>query len=105
MIDLILNYKKITESIPEELKKSPFRMEHVVKESGINISTFYRKLRNNTFNPDEVLKIFTIIKPEETDIYKFELLLKESLQDVKEGKVIDHKEMKKYINEMNKSLS
>ena len=99
MIEEVFKYKEIVESIAQEIKKSPFKVEYVIKESKIIPGTFYRKLKNNTFTPDEIIRILYVIKPKEAHEFKFQLLLKKSLKNVKEGNTISNDEMKKRINE------
>lgn len=97
MIAEVFKYREVTKALSDEIRNSPFRVDYIVKKIGMSSRTFYRKLRLNTFTPEEIIEILFIIKPKEAHEYQFEISLKESLEDVKHGRVIDHEEMKKRI--------
>ena len=78
MIREILEYKKIGESLAERIAKSEYKKEYIVKQSGNSSATFYRKLKNNLFTPDELLKLAKILVPEEYYRYQFEKELEEA---------------------------
>ncbi len=64
MILEIKNYIKISNSIDEILKNSPFKIKYIIEKSGISEPTFFRKMKEKKFNPEELLKIAEIIDPE-----------------------------------------
>lgn len=64
MILEIKNYIKISNSIDEILKNSPFKLKYIIEKSGISEPTFFRKMKEKKFNPEELLKIAEIIHPE-----------------------------------------
>ena len=90
MILEIKNYIKISNSIDEILKNSPFKIKYIIEKSGISEPTFFRKMKEKKFNPEELLKIAEIIDPEvnsKEDILK---AIEEGLEDVKNGRIIEH---------------
>lgn len=65
MIAEIQNYIKISNSIDEILKNSPFKLKFIIEKSGISEPSFFRKMREKKFSPEELLKIAEVIAPEE----------------------------------------
>lgn len=76
MIVEIQNYIKISNSIDEILKNSPFKLKFIIEKTGISEPSFFRKMREKKFSAEELLKIAEVIAPEEA-------LLK-SLQEAEE---------------------
>ena len=64
MILEIKNYIKISNSIDEILKNTPFKIKYIIEKSRISEPTFFRKMKEKKFNPEELLKIAEIIDPE-----------------------------------------
>ena len=46
------------------MKNSPFKIKYIIEKSGISEPTFFRKMKEKKFNPEELLKIAEIIDPE-----------------------------------------
>jgi predicted transcriptional regulator len=90
MILEIKNYIKISNSIDEILKNSPFKLKYIIEKSGISEPTFFRKMKEKKFLPEELLKIAEIIEPE--NISKDDILnaIQEGLEDVKNGRITEH---------------
>lgn len=93
MIQEIITYKNIVNSIEDLMEKSPFKKTYIIKKAGIPSPTFYRKLKTQSFTPDEMLAIAKILSPEEN--FKMELLkgIEQGKRDFKEGNFITHEEM------------
>jgi len=72
MVQEILKYKSITNQIEKLISESPLKVNYIIEKSGIPSATFYRKLKQNDFSPDEILTIFSTIKPEE---YEYEMIM------------------------------
>ncbi|WP_051230493.1 hypothetical protein [Epilithonimonas caeni] len=90
MILEIKNYIKISNSIDEILRNSPFKLKYIIEKSGISEPTFFRKMKEKKFNPEELLKIAEIIEPEvnsKDDILK---AIEEGLEDVKNSRITEH---------------
>ncbi len=91
MILEIKNYIKISNSIDEILRSSPFKMKYIIEKSGISEPTFFRKMKEKKFLPEELLRIAEIIEPEEHSEEDILKAIKEGLEDVKNGRIHDHK--------------
>ena len=102
MIQEVLEYKNILAELSEVINNSPFKKGYIIKETGITSPTFYRKLKDLTFTPDEVLKIIRIIRPKEA--YEHELLssIEMGRSDIEKGNVISSEDMR---NEMRKRIA
>lgn len=95
MIQEIIAYKNILSGIEGLLEKSPFKKNYIIEQIGIPAPTFYRKLKSLSFTPDEVLKIITVVKPQEALLYEIE----KAEDDYRNGRVQEHKE---YMTELRK---
>ncbi|MDR1877287.1 MAG: hypothetical protein LBQ84_06650 [Flavobacteriaceae bacterium] len=92
MIQELIKSKTILMSLPELINESHFKMSYISEKAGIPKPTFYRKLKDRSFNVDEALKILQIIKPEEYEYETVMANIKESEKDFEEGKVIEGKD-------------
>ncbi len=72
MILEIKNYIQISNSIDEILKNSPFKLKYIIEKSGISEPTFFRKMREKKFSPEELLKIAEVIDPEKSLLQSLE---------------------------------
>ncbi|WKS94536.1 hypothetical protein [Riemerella columbina] len=95
MIQEVIAYKNILEGIEGLLNNSPLKKTYIIEQVGIPAPTFYRKLKSLSFTPDEVLKILTLIKPQEALLYEIE----KAEEDYKNGKVQEHKEYMQVLRE------
>ncbi|MCD9573742.1 hypothetical protein [Flavobacterium soyae] len=93
MIQEIIAYKNIVDNIESLMDKSPYKKNYIIEKVGISSPTFYRKLKTQSFTPDEVLSIAKILSPEEN----FRLQLKAEIENAKreyeEGNFMTHEEM------------
>ena len=105
MILEIKNYIKISNSIDEILKNSPFKIKYIIEKTGISEPTFFRKMKEKKFLPEELLKIAEILEPQNS----FLKSLDEANQEIENGKYFSHEEvlkvseerfLKKYGNKM-----
>ena len=76
MIQEILNYKRIGEELAEKIAQSPYKKEYIIRQTNNSAATFYRKLKNKSFSPDELLGLAKILVPEEYYRWEFEQELK-----------------------------
>lgn len=93
MILEIKKYIKISNSIDEILKNSPFKIKYIIEKTGISEPTFFRKMKEKKFLPEELLKIAEVIEPEinsKEDILK---AIQEGLEDVKNGRIQEHSQV------------
>lgn len=93
MIQEIIAYKNIVDNIEGLMEKSPYKKNYIIEKVGIPSPTFYRKLKTQSFTPDEVLSIAKILSPEEN----FRLHLKTEIENAKreyeEGNFMTHEQM------------
>lgn len=93
MILEIKKYIKISNSIDEILRNSPFKIKYIIEKTGISEPTFFRKMKEKKFLPEELLKIAEVIEPEinsKEDILK---AIQEGLEDVKNGRIQEHSQV------------
>ena len=106
----IEKYIEIQNNIDEILKNSPFKMSYIIEKSGIKKPTFFKKLKEKRFTPEELLVISKTIEPKQwRNETKEEILesLKRSEEDFKNGRIHDYKDvmeatrlrLEKYRNE------
>lgn len=97
MIAEIEKYIEIQNSIDEILKNSPFKMSYIIEKSGIKKPTFFKKLKEKRFTPEELLVISKTIEPRQwQNETKEEIVesLKKSEEDIKNGRVYTYEEVK-----------
>lgn len=98
MVAEIERYIEIQNSIDEILKNSPFKMSYIIEKSGIKKPTFFKKLKEKRFTPEELLIISKTIEPKQwRNETKEEILesLKRSEEDIKMGRVTSYEDFKK----------
>ena len=93
MIQEIITYKNILNSIEDLMDKSPFKKAYIIEKAGISSPTFYRKLKTQTFTPDEMLSIAKIISPEENFRLELKAEIEQGKLDLKNGDFITHEEV------------
>ncbi|SHL33721.1 hypothetical protein [Chryseobacterium polytrichastri] len=111
MIAEIEKYIEIQNSIDEILKNSPFKMSYIIEESGIKKPTFFKKLKEKRFTPEELLIISKTIELRQwRNETKEEILesLKQTEQDFENGKGISGEvileDMKKRIEKKTEDI-
>lgn len=62
MIAEIEKFIEIQNNIDEILKNSPFKMSYIIEKSGIKKPTFFKKLKEKRFTPEELLVISKTIE-------------------------------------------
>jgi len=91
MIAEIEKYIEIQNNIDQILKNSPVKLSYIIEKSGIKKPTFFKKLKEKRFTPQELLIIAQNVEPKiwrnET---KEEILesLRKTEEDFKNGKGI-----------------
>lgn len=90
MIAEIEKYIEIQNNIDEILKNSPFKMSYIIEKSGIKKPTFFKKLKEKRFTPEELLIISRTIEPQWRNETKEEILesLKQAEIDIRNGNTI-----------------
>jgi len=97
MIAEIEKFIEIQNNIDEILKNSPFKMSYIIEKSGIKKPTFFKKLKEKRFTPEELLVISKTIEVKQwRNETKEEILesLKKSEEDIKNGRVYTYEEVK-----------
>lgn len=92
MIAEIEKYIEIQNNIDEILKNSPFKMSYIIEKSGIKKPTFFKKLKEKRFTPEELLVISKTIEPKEwRNESKEEILesLKKAQEEIDNGETTD----------------
>ncbi len=89
MIEVVKNYLSYTESLKDLIYKSNYKIKYFIELLEISEPTFYKKLRENTFNKTQVNIITEKLYPEEYYRYEFNKELELSIEDEKKGKLIN----------------
>ena len=91
MIAAIEKYIEIQNNIDEILKNSPFKMSYIIEKSGIKKPTFFKKLKEKRFTPEELLVISKTIEPQWRNETKEEILesLKRAQEEIDNGETTD----------------
>ncbi|MFH7014095.1 hypothetical protein ACHRV5_19740 [Flavobacterium sp. FlaQc-52] len=93
MIQEIITYKSIVANLEDVLNNSPFKKNYVIEQIGIPSPTFYRKLKTQTFTPDEMLSIAKILSPEENFRLELKAEIEQARLEFENGDFITHEEM------------
>ena len=64
MEKILLEYENLIISLPKLIKNSKFKTEVFIRELGLTTATFYRKMKENRFTLEEVKKLTSVIKLE-----------------------------------------
>jgi uncharacterized protein (DUF2384 family) len=104
MIQEIITYKNIVSGIEELMNKSPFKKNYIIEQVGIPSPTFYRKLKSQSFTPDEMLSIAKVLSPEEVYIMELKSEIAQSRLDYKEGRVFKHEDVMRELKLKYKDL-
>lgn len=97
MIAEIEKYIEIQNNIDEILKNSPFKMSYIIEKSGIKKPTFFKKLKEKRFTPEELLVISKTIEIKEwKNETKEEILesIERSEEDFKYGRIHSYDEVR-----------
>ena len=92
MIAEIEKFIEIQNNIDEIIKNSPFKLSYIIEKSGIKKPTFFKKLKEKRFTPEELLVISKTIEPKQwRNETKEEILesLKKAQEEIDNGKTTD----------------
>lgn len=98
MIAEIEKYIEIQNNIDQILKNSPVKLSFIIEKSGIKKPTFFKKLKDKRFTPEELLIIAKNVELREwRNETKEEILesLKRSEEDIKNGRTTSFEDFKK----------
>ncbi|SNR24099.1 hypothetical protein [Flavobacterium sp. ov086] len=93
MIQEIITYKNIVCNLEDLMNNSPFKKNYIIEKVGIPSPTFYRKLKTQTFTPDEMLSIAKVLSPEENFRLELKAEIEQGKLDFENGDYITHEEM------------
>ncbi len=93
MIQEIVAYKNILDTVEETINKSPYKKGYIIEQVGIPAPTFYRKLKAQTFTVDEMLKLAKFLAPEEYYLQELKESLRRADDDYKNGRVKSHEDV------------
>ncbi|WP_017494589.1 hypothetical protein [Flavobacterium sp. WG21] len=93
MIQEIITYMNIVNSIENLIDTSPYKKNYIIEKVGIPSPTFYRKLKSQTFTPDEVLSIAKILSPEENFRLELKADIEQAKREFEEGNFMTHEDM------------
>ncbi|AEM69852.1 hypothetical protein Murru_0803 [Allomuricauda ruestringensis DSM 13258] len=91
MLDIVLNYKNLLENLNTYIEESKFKKEHIIKELGVSRATFYNKLKKRSFSVSEMVKLSTLLFPEDVKAMEIKQALERSREDSAAGRVLEHK--------------
>jgi hypothetical protein len=89
MIQLVDEYDKYVSEIPYLVSNSYYKAEYFIQNLNLKNATYYRKLKENNFTPQEIKKITELLFPEEVLMQK----LQKSEEDIQQGRVLDHEDV------------
>ncbi len=102
MIEEIIKYKNMVSGVEKLMDKSPYKKGYIIEQIGISTPTFYRKLKNLSFTPDEMLEIAKILSPEEYYLMELKESIQNGKNDFKNGRFTSHENI---VNEIRKELN
>jgi len=89
MIQIVEEYDKYVSEIPDLVSNSYYKAEYFIHNLNLKNATYYRKLKENNFTPQEIKKITELLFPEEVLLQK----LQKSEEDIQQGRVLDHQDV------------
>ncbi|WP_312083903.1 hypothetical protein [Epilithonimonas hominis] len=116
MIAEIQKFIEIQNNIDQILKNSPVKLSFIIEKSGIKKPTFFKKLKEKRFTPQELLIIAEHVEPKTwRNETKEEILesLRKTEEEIKNGQTIPFEtwkserdaRMKKYKDEANRNIN
>lgn len=84
MQNIISNYENLLINIPKMIKNSKFKSDLFIHELGLAKATFYRKLKENRFDLQEIKKIDEILQLES----EIDVRLEKSENSIKKGRLV-----------------
>lgn len=94
MQETVINYKIILKNVNELISISGYRNDYIAKKLGIKPTTFSVKKQRESWTPDEIEKLLSIIKNDETENYYMGLIM-ESLES---DETLSFEEFKKEVD-------
>lgn len=89
MINIVQEFKKYRNTIPDMIQNSDYKTQYFTKLLGLKQPTYYRKLKDNSFTIEEIELLTKALYPKETLLME----LQNAEQDYENGNVIEHSEL------------
>ena len=93
MINIVQEFKKYRNTLPERIQNSDYKTQYFTKLLGLKQPTYYRKLKENSFTIEEIELLTKALYPKETLLLESE----SAEQDYENGNVIEHSELNKQL--------
>ena len=93
MINIVKEFKKYRNTLPERIQNSDYKTQYFTKLLGLKQPTYYRKLKDNSFTIEEIELLTKALYPKETLLMELESVE----QDYENGNVIEHSELNKQL--------
>lgn len=93
MLQTVSKYVTFISELKEYIDNSPYKTSFIYESLEMSKQVFYRKLKAQTFTPNEVFTITKILFPKENYLEEIKEALKKSDEDYDNGKVLEHEEV------------
>ena len=93
MIQVVEDYLDYTAEIPRLISETYYKSEFFIKALELKPATYYRKLKENRFDKEEVKKLTKILFPKEAYLEELKADLQQSREDIEKGRVTEHSEV------------
>lgn len=90
MLEIVVNYQHLLDNLETYISESKFKKEYLISELSISRATFYNKLKKKSFTVPEMIKISSLLFPEEAEAYEIKQALEKSRIQSKNGDVKSH---------------
>ena len=102
VIQLVKNYKKLVLELPVLIANTDYKASYFIKLLNLKRPTYYRKLKENSFNIHEVEILTKALYPREAFLEEIKQSVEDAKEQVKNGEVLDHQTVmasfeKKYL--------
>lgn len=88
MLQIVSKYVTFLSELKDYIDNSPYKTSFIYESLEMSKQVFYRKLKAQTFTPNEVLHISKILFPSEALLMELE----KSNADKEAGRVVEHSE-------------
>ncbi|MEO1012441.1 MAG: hypothetical protein AAFX53_14130 [Bacteroidota bacterium] len=93
MFEVVDKYAELIENIPFLIKESKFKKEYIISSLNLTRSTFYNKLRNQSFTISELRQLGALLFPEEAQQYALKKSIERGISAISEGQTRPHEEV------------
>ena len=93
MFEIVDRYAELIENIPHLIKQSKFKKEYIISSLNLTRSTFYNKLRNQSFTISEIRQLSSLLFPEEAQQYALKKSIERGVSAISDGQTRPHEEV------------